>query len=95
MKKITIAFLAASLVIFQAASHTFAGMACCGSCGSQKEAAGDSIVNDKCPVMGTKVTNDATYKVEYNGKKIGLCCKECVDSFNKEPEKYGQKALSG
>lgn len=42
-----------------------------------------------CPVMGTKfVPNSKSPKAEYKGKTYYFCCPECVEKFNKEPEKY-------
>lgn len=32
--------------------------------------------------------SDTPYKTAYEGKTIGFCCASCVDSFNKNPEKY-------
>lgn len=40
-----------------------------------------------CPVMkGMPVKPQ--YAVEYQGKKIGLCCASCVKAFKKNPAKY-------
>ena len=50
-------------------------------------------VNTICPVMGTKVSKDTPYRVEYEGKTIGLCCPICVNAFKADPKKYGDKAL--
>ncbi len=45
-----------------------------------------------CPVMGTKfVPNSKSPKVEYNKKIYYFCCPECVEKFNKEPQKYINK----
>ncbi len=39
-----------------------------------------------CPVMGNKI-NKNLY-VDYNGKRIYVCCKSCIDIVKKSPEKY-------
>ena len=51
----------------------------------------DEIINDVCPVMGGKVSNDTPYKVAYKGKNIGLCCEGCIDAFKDDPTKYENK----
>jgi YHS domain-containing protein len=42
-----------------------------------------------CPVMGGAI--DKTIFVEYKGKKVYFCCKDCVDKFKADPEKYVSK----
>ncbi|MCA8998709.1 MAG: hypothetical protein KDA80_17040 [Planctomycetaceae bacterium] len=37
-------------------------------------------VNEKCPIMGGKVSEDAS-TVEWNGMTIGFCCDGCDDKF--------------
>ena len=44
-------------------------------------------VNKKCPISGDPVDPKGK-TVVYKGKTIGFCCDDCVDSFNKNPEKY-------
>jgi YHS domain-containing protein len=39
-----------------------------------------------CPVMGGAINKDIF--VEYQGKKVYFCCKECVAKFNADPQKY-------
>lgn len=47
----------------------------------------DKWTNTLCPVMvGEEVSSK--YFVEYNGQKIYLCCKKCVNKFQKDPDKY-------
>jgi len=43
----------------------------------------------KCPVMGYKV--DDKISTEYKGKRVAFCCKECIEKFKAEPEKYMKK----
>jgi YHS domain-containing protein len=42
-----------------------------------------------CPVMGGAI--DKTIFVEYKGKKVYFCCKDCVEKFQADPEKYVSK----
>ena len=47
-------------------------------------------VNKKCPVSGEDV--DAKGKtVQYKGKTVGFCCDDCIEMFNKNPDKYADK----
>jgi YHS domain-containing protein len=39
-----------------------------------------------CPVMGEKVNRDLY--VDYEGKRIYVCCKDCIDAVKKDPAKY-------
>jgi YHS domain-containing protein len=44
-------------------------------------------VNKLCPI--TREDVDPKGKtVTYKGKTIGFCCEECIEKFNKNPEKY-------
>ena len=40
----------------------------------------------RCPVMDGKI-NKALF-VEYEGKRIYVCCKECLDPVKNDPQKY-------
>jgi YHS domain-containing protein len=42
-----------------------------------------------CPVMGGPI--DKAIFVEYKGKKVYFCCKDCVEKFKADPEKYVSK----
>ena len=53
------------------------------------QAASKTPVNKKCPVSGDPI--DAKGKtVVYQGKTIGFCCEDCVEPFQKNPEKYAK-----
>ena len=44
-----------------------------------------------CIVSGETIDEDSSmkpYSFVYEGQEIKLCCKGCLDDFNKEPEKY-------
>jgi len=57
---------------------------------SDKPATQPAAVNKKCPISGDDVS--ATAKtVTYKGKVVGFCCDDCVDLFNKDPDKYADK----
>jgi YHS domain-containing protein len=44
-------------------------------------------INKFCAV-NTKDEVDPDVTVEYKGKIIGFCCKDCIPKFKAEPEKY-------
>ena len=49
-----------------------------------------AAVNKKCPVSGDDVDPKAKTLV-YKGKTVGFCCNDCIDLFNKNPDKYADK----
>ena len=42
------------------------------------------------PVTGEDV-NPKGKTVQYKGKTIGFCCDDCIEMFNKNPDKYADK----
>jgi YHS domain-containing protein len=45
-----------------------------------------------CLVSGEKLGEmGKPHVVSHNGQEIKFCCKDCVKSFNKDPEKYLKK----
>ena len=48
-------------------------------------------VNKFCAVQGGDNKVDPDVFVIYKGKKVGFCCKDCIEDFNKDPEKYVKK----
>jgi YHS domain-containing protein len=55
----------------------------------QQSASGGAAINTVCPVSGDKVGGmGKPVSVEYEGKKVALCCKQCKKDFDKEPAKY-------
>lgn len=84
MNKLLIAGAITALIIGGSVSYSAAEC----SLSHVSDNADGKIVNDRCPVMGNKVGSDTPYKTAYEGKTIGFCCASCVDSFNKNPEKY-------
>ena len=47
---------------------------------------------ETCPVSGEKWgTMGQPFSLEYKGQKLQLCCKNCLEDFNKDPEKYVAK----
>jgi YHS domain-containing protein len=46
-----------------------------------------------CPVSGDKLGGDMgkPYIMEYKGREVKLCCKDCKADFDKEPAKYMKK----
>jgi YHS domain-containing protein len=49
----------------------------------------DDPINKKCPITGKDVVAGRT--TEYKKQTIGFCCKDCVDKFEGDPEKYVKK----
>jgi YHS domain-containing protein len=50
--------------------------------GAQKKGKAQTI----CPVMGDPINKE--YYVDYKGYRIYFCCKDCPETFKKNPEKY-------
>ena len=46
--------------------------------------------NTKCAISGEDIdlSDPKLIIADYKGKSYGLCCKDCLDTFNKNPEKY-------
>ena len=44
-------------------------------------------INKKCPISGDDVDPKGK-TVTYKGKVIGFCCDDCIEKFQKDPEKY-------
>jgi YHS domain-containing protein len=67
----------------------------CLSCARNKvdpaPSAGTSgVVEQKvCPVSGDPADKDIY--VDYKGKRVYLCCSDCVTEFKKDPDKYMKK----
>lgn len=51
--------------------------------------AAQTVEQTTCPVMGGPI--DKNIFVEYQGKKVYFCCKDCLATFNADPEKYISK----
>ena len=49
-------------------------------------------VNDRCPMMGGKVTADGGSTV-WKGKTIGFCCPECIDKWSALSDEEKQAKL--
>jgi len=45
-----------------------------------------------CPVQGDAI--DKSLFVDYQGKRIYVCCSGCIDAVKKDPEKYIKKLES-
>lgn len=57
--------------------------------GDAKEAEVKVVPQTKCPVMGGDI-NKKLY-VDYNGKRIYVCCGGCIGAINEKPTKYIKK----
>jgi len=61
-------------------------MAGCGACPAPAQAAAEGVVNDHCPIMGTKIDPakvPANLTREFKGQKVGFCCAPCIDAWDK------------
>ncbi len=60
---------------------------------AQSSGAKIESINTICPVSGDKVGElGKPVYVEYKGKKIGFCCRDCPKDFKKDPEKFAALA---
>jgi YHS domain-containing protein len=83
-------FLILTLVTSLAAS-AFAGNP--PAAAPQNQQANTSAKNAVCPVSGDKVGSvGKPVIVEYQGKQVALCCKDCLKEFKKNPAKYSALA---
>lgn len=48
---------------------------------------GVGSIDGTCPVMKNRRAKKKFY-VDYEGQRIYLCCRNCVNSFKKHPERY-------
>ena len=55
----------------------------------RKQVTSETVEQTICPVMGKAI--DKKIYTEYKGKKVYFCCKECLEKFKAEPEKYLSK----
>ena len=44
-------------------------------------------IQKTCPVSGEDLLNHKTF-VDFEGRRVYLCCEKCVKSFNDDPQKY-------
>ena len=55
------------------------------------KAAGEGVlfenIQTTCPVSGEKLGDKPAF-VDYEGRHVALCCEDCRDSFNADPQKY-------
>ena len=54
---------------------------------ASKPATQAAIVNKKCPITGEDIDPKGK-TVTYQGKRVGFCCDDCIEKFEKNPEKY-------
>lgn len=64
-------------------------IACVVASGGSAQAADATREQTLCPVMGREIDKD--FYVDYDGKRVYLCCESCVETFKSNPEKYMQK----
>jgi YHS domain-containing protein len=60
-----------------------------GETGAAGPAGKAKVVGNRiCPVTGEKITKKTEVTYEYKGEIYSFCCRECIDEFKKDPEKY-------
>lgn len=57
--------------------------------GSASMGESGTVAQKSCPVGGTKIAKDSY--VDYEGKRVYLCCDGCAAAFKKDPGKYLKK----
>ena len=58
--------------------------------GAPSGATAAKIAQQTCPVMEGNKINPKLF-VDHAGRRIYFCCKMCIDTFKKDPEKYLKK----
>ena len=76
------------LVVVVAVAMSAAMVVGCKSEESPGEA-GAKVEQKSCPVMAGAL--DKNISVDYEGKRVYLCCEKCKVAFEKDPEKYLKK----
>ena len=56
-----------------------------------KKADDTKPVNKFCAVEGKGHDVDPKVTKKYKGKVVGFCCNDCIETFDKDPEKYMKK----
>jgi YHS domain-containing protein len=74
----------------------------CATAADQKAADPKAAAKGKPYPLKTCVVSDEKlgdmgdpYVFTYQGREVKLCCKGCLDDFNKEPAKYVKKIEAG
>ena len=52
------------------------------------QAAANGAVNQFCAIENEHKIDPNGKTYTYNGKVVGFCCSDCIDTFKKSPEKY-------
>lgn len=63
------------------------GLACCAAGPTTAPSTQPAPLNTQCPLMNDHKA-DPSVTVQRDGKTVAFCCKDCIDEFNKDPEKY-------
>ena len=85
---------AMNLVIVCLVGTVGASLAAEGHGGHEKETEkAKSTPQTTCPVTGDKI--DKGLYVDHEGRRVYVCCKKCVDTVKKDPQKYIKKLEAG
>ncbi len=68
-------------------------LAGCGESETARTTGGNdtSAGNTICPIMPSR-TIDKQFYADYAGKRYYLCCKLCVDQFERNPQRWAARA---
>jgi YHS domain-containing protein len=84
--KFALSSLIVCMVLAFGFSASFAADAGKSNGAAKKEDAKNKPINAKCPVQGEDI--DPAVTTTYKGKTVAFCCKDCIDEFKKNPDKY-------
>ena len=74
-------------IALNAAAEKPAESAAAAAPSTQAAATQPAPINKKCPISGDAVDPKGK-TVTYKGKTVGFCCDDCIEKFNKDPDKY-------
>ncbi len=80
MAKISTVLALCVLLFCASCSHEAAHEALTGAGGTAAAGAAMAAINGMCPMSGEKIEADGG-SADFDGKKVGFCCKKCVGEF--------------
>lgn len=95
MKRTTVLFMAAALILAGAGISFAAEEGTMGMAAQAEAPAKPNVGNKICPISGKEIAKMGDGKgmqIEYNGKIYNLCCGMCTKDFNADPAKYSKIA---
>ncbi len=65
------------------------GLAALFLAGCDQQEAPQGKAQATCPVMGGQINKEVF--ADHEGKRVYFCCPDCIEKFNKEPQKFVKK----